>query len=732
MLPSPQETAAASSPKPPRRPRAIQACNLCRSKKYKCDGISPCSHCKRRGLNCVYRVSSAVERPSAAPSALQELEQKIQRLQAENSKLRASLNTSTQTTAFSAERTPQDNLGGIRLSVPRSTEGITSPGPAQHGTAVAESQDGNDDATPEDGTEIVEVNPHTRNVEFHGNTSSVAFIGRLREEYGCSDNDNQDKPQTSSQKQSLVSTFHNDVFRTQCKDAQGFEDCLDNQMFPQCYVFLETYFNKLHYIHPILDKENFYSRCDDLWQGRFQNQSRSFIALYFSLISLGALIRTWTEEKINGMGRFEWSRMLFEKAQHALGFPGSCNDLEAAQAYIFLAKVCQNEINPGLAYTYLGMASRILLSIGANRKPTDAQSQATGTSKTWWGFYTLEIELSFSLGRPDSLGMEDYHNCPLPSIDGSEIDIIPGMIGLSRIMRAISVKVYLHRLSLAQKLQSAMQIELEMDAWVARLPEAIRPQFTSDVDRHCRLGDPPWAFYQRLVLQIRYYNVKMLLLRPFIVYATKHSERDPSLLDAVNKCTDAAAKTIELLHETYRVHFFFHTWWYNITYLTFAVSIILFRAGGRDRDGDMDSRMDDDSSSSQYQQSDYMLLIEQTLTMLDIMSESVVACKTARIIRQMLDAIHRRTRGDAAMSASGDDASSKVSSNPFAAGPAASRANGRAPASSSAVPYAAVTGGDLEMAHLGLESLDASLWDWSFFEFRDMLESNGSSFHGFS
>lgn len=57
-----------------------------------------------------------------------------------------------------------------------------------------------------------------------------------------------------------------------------------------------------------------------------------------------------------------------------------------------------------------------------------------------------------------------------------------------------------------------------------------------------------------------YYNVKMLLLRPFIVYATKHSERDPSLLDAVNKCTDAAAKTIELLHETYRVHFFFHTW----------------------------------------------------------------------------------------------------------------------------------------------------------------------------
>ena len=87
-------------------------------------------------------------------------------------------------------------------------------------------------------------------------------------------------------------------------------------------------------------------------------------------------------------------------------------------------------------------------------------------------------------------------------MDGSDVDIIPGMIGLARIMRAISVKVYLHRLSLAQKLQGALNIEMEMDAWVARLPEAIRPQFTSDVGRHSRLGDPPWAYYQRLVLQI--------------------------------------------------------------------------------------------------------------------------------------------------------------------------------------------------------------------------------------
>ncbi|GME43723.1 putative C6 transcription protein [Neofusicoccum parvum] len=713
MLPSPQETAASSSsPKPPRRPRAIQACNLCRSKKYKCDGVCPCSHCRRRGLHCVYRVAPVMERDASSQSLVRDLEKRLELAEAENAKLRSSYGAlASRAGADNEHATPQDS--GIPQPVPsaasQSDQTAISPPSEQPARSAGLGRVDEEVGSPEDGTEIVEVNPHTRDIEFHGHTSSVAFLGRVRQEYGYSEGNSQGDQHAASEKPSLVSTFYNHAFGTQrTGDASGWNDVLENQFFfPQSYVFLETYFNNLHYIHPFLDKENFYSRCDDLWQGRFQNQSRSFIALYFSLVSLGALIRTWTEEKLNGMGRFEWSRMLFEKAQLALGFPGSANDLEAAQAYIFMAKVCQNELNPNLAYTYLGMASRTLLSIGANRNASiDAgasarQPQAMEASKTWWGFYTLEIELSFALGRPDSLGMDDYHNRPLPPMDASDVDIIPGMIGLARIMRAISVKVYLHRLSLAQKLQGALNIEMEMDAWVARLPEAIRPQFTSDVGRHSRLGDPPWAYYQRLVLQIRYYNVKMLLLRPFIVHASKYDEREPSLDDAVNKCTDAAASTIDLMYETYRVHTFFHTWWYNITYLTFAASIILFRAV--------------QSIQQPNPQHDYIRLIEQTLSMFDIMRESVVACKTAKVLRQMLAILRQRS-----------------GRSPTAEGIPGSNPSGPKPnAPEQGQPGQSIFGGNFEVAHLGLESLDGCLWDWSF-DFRDIWESHGGGFHGLS
>ncbi|KAF2762116.1 hypothetical protein EJ05DRAFT_473055 [Pseudovirgaria hyperparasitica] len=46
-------SSAATAPKRTRRPRAIQACNFCRSKKYKCDGAWPCAPCqsKSRMLN---------------------------------------------------------------------------------------------------------------------------------------------------------------------------------------------------------------------------------------------------------------------------------------------------------------------------------------------------------------------------------------------------------------------------------------------------------------------------------------------------------------------------------------------------------------------------------------------------------------------------------------------------------------------------------------------------------
>lgn len=187
-------------------------------------------------------------------------------------------------------------------------------------------------------------------------------------------------------------------------------------------------------------------------------------------------------------------------------------------------------------------------------------------------------EMSFALGRPDTLGMDDYHNRRLPPLEG-EIAIIPSMVQLGGIMREVSVRVYHSTCQLRDKLDLALGIEKEIDEWVLNLPEPIRPKPSSG--NLTSLRDPKWARRQRLVLQIRkcydinfsfgqnhadspspgFHNVKMLLFRPFVTGSALHLRDMHDLLDsAAAKCISSAQETIRIVYETYQVHTFFQSW----------------------------------------------------------------------------------------------------------------------------------------------------------------------------
>jgi hypothetical protein len=59
-----------------------------------------------------------------------------------------------------------------------------------------------------------------------------------------------------------------------------------------------------------------------------------------------------------------------------------------------------------------------------------------------------------------------------------------------------------------------------------------------------------------------YHNVRMLLFRPFVsYYAQSATSSLDSLRDSVDKCIESARRTIEIIHEMYRIHSFFRTWY---------------------------------------------------------------------------------------------------------------------------------------------------------------------------
>ncbi|KIW10076.1 hypothetical protein PV08_11036 [Exophiala spinifera] len=194
--------------------------------------------------------------------------------------------------------------------------------------------------------------------------------------------------------------------------------------------------------------------------------------------------------------------------------------------------------------------------------------------------------MSFSVGRPDTLGMDEYHTRSLPEVDESEYAIIPLMVDFGRILRRISIDIYNSKCHSQEKIRLAFQVEIQLDNWLFGLPPKHKPTILEYSQPHSSLKislrDPKWSRRQRLVLAIRYHNAKILLFRPFLIYATyQNSEQPPiplpQLEEAIEKCISSATKTIEIMYDTFQQHTYFRNWWYNTTYVIFATAIILFR-----------------------------------------------------------------------------------------------------------------------------------------------------------
>ncbi|KAF2663807.1 hypothetical protein BT63DRAFT_112372 [Microthyrium microscopicum] len=624
-----------------RRHRTILACDLCRAKKYKCDGHLPCMHCRRRGIECIFHLtdSDTGNVTDFSIASVGELKKKLDAAEAviRNFEKVFAENQSPNSTA-STYSVPYE--AGASSSIVKSQnlppQSVTSnaPAPVLSSIGGARQDQGADEANPMNSEELMDINSQTKNFEFHGKTSVIALFNGLHKEQQSRASSQAGSPAIDpcERQRSIVNEFHNEHFLGQpVGHDQHFDISREETFALNAFLFIDAYFKTLHFVHPILDQAWFMKRCNDLWTGRTHFLRPSFLALYFSVLSLGACVRIWTETSINGMNRLEWSRLLFEKAEHALGRNGSVNDLEAVQAPFMLALICQQQLELNLAYAFLGRAIRTAFSTGINRKvefanrnfPQDSPNFTVG--RTWWELYNLEIELSFTLGRPDTLGFESYHNRPLPPIDDTENVIIPVTHQLSHIIRKVSAEIYLSRARPEEKLRRALQIESELDQWLNNLPLIIRPPSASSVESLQNSGNmrsPYWPRLQMLTLKIRYLHVKVILFYLFFIHREKLVAKGlipaDQIYPAVEKCRSAARDMIKVLHWTYRMHYFYRTWGHNTTYIALGLLVFL---------SDLAQESPDVRKSSPH-----IEYINQSLEVLDTIEECSVAHKIGHFV----------------------------------------------------------------------------------------------------
>ncbi|KAJ6167297.1 hypothetical protein N7497_000140 [Penicillium chrysogenum] len=352
-----------------RRPRAARACDYCRQKKYKCDESYPCSYCKGRGVECVYK-GQDMSRLRVTPDYVRKLEAQVKEL---SSRIEA---YGIAGAASIGGKPAGTNSGTSTLDHEPTQPGINRDDPAMR-SSTSPWETGQQ--------EVSGVNSHTRGVEFSGSSSSVALLSHVQR--------TGDEPEGDVS--SLLSTLHNPAFspadpQTARESHREIDYPASSNWFPQCRGFLEAFFTTIHYVHPILDKHIFLQRCESLWSGNEADgqQLSSFTALYLSVLSLGALVGTRDDEPIDGIDNMQWSRKFFEKAKSCCNQIGMVTDLEMTQCYFILAKVCQNELHPHLSYMYIGLAIRTALAMGINREPgTNSKKSADlrkAESRTWW------------------------------------------------------------------------------------------------------------------------------------------------------------------------------------------------------------------------------------------------------------------------------------------------------------------------------------------------------------
>ncbi|OKO97572.1 hypothetical protein PENSUB_10366 [Penicillium subrubescens] len=496
------------------------------------------------------------------------------------------------------------------------------------------------DAASRDG--LSGVNLHTKGTEFYGNSSNLAFLGNL---YTRAKNQAEtraaelqatesDTPASTSRQQplspaagprtgplsgkaqlSIVNLLYNADYTGHPSPhsitgvesgtnrspsfvvGQGHAGALNNSQdinLPAIFskisstaqleiekIFIGSYFTNKHYIHPILSKGSFMRRCErEAWpiskRPTLFRGTVKFASLYFAVVALGAI-------------------------------NASPNETALLDHFCHQSEDPDKTLPPETRFSALDFAKFYF----------DIAKQALGDL-----FESSCLETAQALFLMVNVGTLD------PDAEDNDIAMIPTMVSLAQIMSEASHQLYhATKRSISENSRLAMDLDARLLEWKANIPSFLNPEATT-------LNDPEWAFKQKLVLRLRYYNTRILLHRPFLVSATSNT-KSRELRHHLHICLEAARKSITMQYESFMHRIYIRTWWYNTTYALYGSMILLHLILSN-----YPSLPDDDLLED----------VEKSLEIFESMDDIIVARRCAEMLREVLDVartcLARRRRGE--------------------------------------------------------------------------------------
>jgi hypothetical protein len=173
------------------------------------------------------------------------------------------------------------------------------------------------------------------------------------------------------------------------------------------------------------------------------------------------------------------------------------------------------------------MAVRGALAIGL---PNYCGPALIPASTTWWGLYSLEIEMCAVAGRESSLRDPSAYRIPLPHVAAPEDPkqmFHTKMVHLANIVAELSVETTDPEFSsrLGEKSTNCLSIDAKLLEWKRSLPSSLDWETSS-------LVEPEWVSKQKVVLRNRTFLLSHISYRSRFTNKLerlpKHSSSDPS------------------------------------------------------------------------------------------------------------------------------------------------------------------------------------------------------------
>ncbi|RYP67155.1 hypothetical protein DL771_007383 [Monosporascus sp. 5C6A] len=509
--------------------RIAQACDRCRSKKIRCDGIRPCcTQCANVGFEC--RTSDKLSRRAFPRGYTESLEERVRQLETEIRELKDLLDEKDEKI---------DMLS--RMHNNRST-------PATSHTSPASVESRRNSATPpKEDTFRVQASPLLLGVEnsdsyFMGASSGRAFIEAFKrkiQETGkaCSDFN----PEAFLHIQGCYPLVLEPPARPSRAPPRLFTD--------RC---VNIYFQEWAPLFPVLHKPTFLRLYEDFVADPEKVKNDHKIAQLYLVYSIAALSSESPDVDQIAACEIQWQKALDGVIMNDTMATLQC--LVLAMMYCMIrADYKRLQHYKGVA---IGLSHRLGLHQSQKRFSFGALTIET-RKKVFWTLYTLDCFSASMLGLPKLLKEEDVHT-EYPSDTDDEYvtekgfqPTLPGeytklssalaLFRLSRILAHVLEKVYPAASTHDLSLQLLSSLDADLSEWSDNLPTHLKLNFVQDKPSTDVTGS------RSPILALAYYYIRTLIHRPAIT-SSLGVKAAPSLI-AVGESSKHIIQIVQLLEE---------------------------------------------------------------------------------------------------------------------------------------------------------------------------------------